>query len=269
MQRYTTLVLEYRGENTTLNVGPLDGIVILADNLNLNPSKRCYIKPISCQMSTRIPNIFSYNTFNNRIIRVKRNIADAWTTINLTPGIYLTVSQITAAITSVIASWYTNPLDPAININSNSTTDQVYIILDSTKLAAGTQICIDLSQSQIAYTLGFPAATTYAADGIYTSVNTVRMDTQGTYCDVVCSLSNSRIVNGQSKKILFSVPLTTMAGLTEYMYPVNGNNVPLIQYTGSNYIANYNIEFLTQDNNKMVWLSGSKVQVIFELEQEL
>lgn len=270
MQRYQTIVFEYRGENTTANVAPLDGVVALSDALNINPSKRCYIKPISCQMSTRIPNVYSYGSFNNTLIRVKRNVADAWTNINLTAGVYLTTAEITAAITGAIASWYTNPLLPALDINANTVTDQVYITLDSSRLAGGgTQMCVDLSQSQIAYTLGFPAASTYIADGLYTSTNIVHMDIQGTYCDVVCSLTNARMVNGQSRKILFSVPLTSMSGLTEFMYPVNGNNVPLIQYTGSNYICNYTMEFKTQNNTPMVWMSGSKVQVIFEFEQEL
>jgi hypothetical protein len=270
MQRYQTIIFEFRNENTTGDVYTLDGLVTLSDCLNLNPSRRSYIKPISAQLSTRIPNIYSFESFNNRVIRVKRKVSDAWTTITLTPGIYETVSEITAAITSAISGWYTNPLQPALSIAANIVTDQVYIVLDSSKLSAGgTQMCVDLSQSQIAWTLGFPVASTFIVDGLFTSSQVVRMDTQGTYCDVICNLSNARYVNGQSKKILFSCPLTKMTGLTEFIYPINGNNVPMIQYTGSSYVANYSIEFKTQDNNKMVWLDGSKAQVIFEFEQEI
>lgn len=271
MQRYQTLVMEYRGENTTTSVGPLDGSINMAGGINLDPSRRTYIKPITCQMSTRIPNIFNYGNFNNTVIRVKRNIADPWTTINLTAGVYLTTAEITAAITASIPTWYINTLTPALDIQTNTVTDQVYIKLDSSLLVPGlgTQMCVDLSQSQIAYTLGFPAATTYTADGLYTSTQVVRMDAQGTYCDVVCSLTNCRTVNGDSKKILFSVPLTSMSGLTEFIYPVNGHLTPMIQYTGNNYISDYTINFFTQDNKTMVWMGGSKVQLVFELEQEL
>lgn len=270
MQRYQTIVFEFRSENTTGNVNTLDGLVVLQEAYALSTMKRCYIKPISCQMSTRIPNIYSYAHFANNVIRVKRNVADAWTTITLSAGVYNTTSEIQAAVTASIAAWYIDPYQPALTIGSNTVTDQVYITLDSTKLAlGGTQMCVDLSQSRIAYTLGFPAATTYIADGLYTSSQIVRLDTQGTFCDVVCSLTNARIINGQCKKILFSVPLTMMSGLTEFIYPINGNNVPLIQYTGSNYISNYSVEFKTQENTPMVWLPGSKVQVIFEFEQEL
>ena len=270
MQRYQTVVFEYRGENTTAAVGILDGLVTLQEAYALSTMKRCYIKPISCQMSTRIPNIFNYGQFNNTIIRVKRNVADAWTTITFPPGIYNTTIDIQAAITASVPTWYTDPYLPALAIGSNTVTDQVFITLDSSKLApGGTQMCVDLSQSKIAYTLGFPTASTFIADGLYTSTLVVRLDAQGTFCDVTCSLTNARIVNGACKKILFSVPLTLMSGLTEYMYPINGNNVPLIQYTGSNYISNFSIEFKTQDNVSMVWLPGSKVQVIFEFEQEI
>jgi len=272
MNRFQSIVFEYRGKNDTTGVAPLDGNVVLSDSLNLNPSKRLMIKPTSCQMSTRIPNIYSYGTFNNRVLRVKRNIIDAWHTITLDPGVYLTVDQIEAAITSVLAhmGWLFVPTQSAIQIQANTVTDQVYIDLDSTKLSlGGTQICLDLSQSDIATTLGFPVATTLIADGRYSSSKTVKMDSQGTFCDVVCSLSNARVINGQTKKILFSVPLTTMTGLTEYIYPTLGSPTPNIQYTGSHYIGNFAIEFKTYENIPMVWLPGSRVQVIFELQQEL
>lgn len=272
MNRFNSVVMEYRGINSSNDVGTLDGSVALQQALNLQGNKRVEIKPISCQMSSRIPNIFSYGNFNNRIIRVKRDLFDPWTIITLTPGIYKTVSEIEAAITDVISTWMTDPYDSAIQLNANTVTDQVYVILDSSKLAlGGHQACIDFSQSQIYNTLGFPlSACTFIADGLYTSSNVVRMDQQGTYCDVVMSLCNTRVVNGVPKKVLFSVPLVLMSNtLTEYLYPPFGSETETISYSGSSFINSYVVEFKTQNNIPMVWLAGSKVQVTFELRMEL
>lgn len=270
MQRYQTIVMEARCENTSTNVAPMDTKIVLQDALRLNSQKRTYIKPISAQISTRIPNIFSYGAFNNTIIRVKRNVADAWTVITLTPGVYLTVSEIGAAVTAATSTWHTNPASPAIRIDANTVTDKVFIILDSSKLAAGgTQACIDLSQSQIAFTLGFPAATSYIADGTYTSSQVVRMDTQGTKVDIVCSLTTSRVINGVTKKILFSVPMVAMTGYTEYLYPQLGEPTPLIQYQGNTFLSNYDINFQTTFGTTMVFLGGSRCSVIFEMQEEL
>lgn len=271
MQRYQSLVFDFFNENTTGQVAPLTKTIRLNDSLNLK-SGRILLKPKVAQLSTRIPNIYSYGDFNNRIIQVKRNVADAWTKITLTPGVYKTVTEIEAAITEVTNTWYTDPQNnPALTIQPNNVTDQVYFVIDSTKLAAGgTQMCVDLSQSQIAYTLGYPAATTLTADGVFASSEVVRMDAQGTYAQVVCDLCNMRVINGTPSKVMMTIPLTNMTGLTEYVYPgITFSQPPDIVYTGSSYISNYTIEVKTYDNRDMVFMKGSRILVSFELCQEI
>lgn len=270
MQRYNTAVLEYRGANDTNATGPLSGNVVMTNTLNLDSSKRILIKPISAMLSTRIPNIYKYGIFDNTVIRVRRNVADAWTVITLDDGVYVEVSQIQAALMSIIGGWMTNINDPALLFAANTVTDKVYITINTSKLSAGTQMCVDLSQSRIAWTLGFPDLTTYNADGVYASTLSVNVDAQGVICDVQMSLCQCRYVNGRSQRILFSVPLTLLSSsFTEYLYPPFGQVVPLIQYSGSNSINTYSINFRTYLGDEMVWLKGSRCEVIFELQQEL
>lgn len=274
MNNYNSVILEFRSENTSGITSTLDGSVNMSSSITIPPNRRCVIKPISCLLSTRIPNIFKYapTRWDNTKIRVKRNIADGWTTIVLSDGIYLSINEMQAALMSVIGSWMTNIAQPALLFSMNTVTDQIYITIDSNLLAAGgTQMCLDLSQSKIAYTLGFPDLTTKTADGLYASTQVVRFDTQGTICDVVCDLTNMRYLNGIPKRILFSIPLQLMSSsLTEYLYPIYGQEPPEIQFSNiGTQIMNYKIEFKTYENVPMVFLKGSRCEVIFEIRIEV
>lgn len=274
MIRYQPITLQYdRETSSTLGggVSTLDG----TDNLNcaieLSSTNRIFLKPLSAQISVLIPNIFSYGAFNNRLLRVKTSVADPWTTITLTPGVYLSAAYIEAAITDVLAASYTDPADPAIRLESNGITNQIFLIIDSTKLSAGTQACIDFTLGNISTTIGFIAVKTFIADGIYNSSAIPEFDTQGTICNVNCSISSSKIINGVATKCFMSIPLVLMtSAMTEYVFPgiTNCELTPFI-LQGQNRISSYDIYFTRTDGEKMVFLNGSRCSIAFEIMVEV
>jgi hypothetical protein len=108
----TVQLFQFR--NKLSSFGKMDAITSVTPPLKLSDHKKYYIRPISAELSARIPNV--YNTtnpvFNNRLVNVKRNVGDAWTPITLPIGNY-TPTQIGQAIVSAIPTWFVNVNDPS------------------------------------------------------------------------------------------------------------------------------------------------------------
>jgi len=258
-------------QNEIQSFGKLDNRVIMSPIIQLDTKRSYYIRGISAQLSSRIPNVYKATdyVFDNSTVRVKRNVADAWTTVQLTYGIY-DPQQIGAAIVSAVSSWFTNSADPSLVISTNSVIDKTIITIVTGKLkAGGTQFCLDLSQSDMYSTLGFSATKTFITNGVFSSDVTPKLDTQGLNCRIVCDLCPSRNINGRISKCLIDVPLIYAAeSVTEFLYPSFGSsNLPIIAYQGSHNVNGFVINFQTVYGLPMMFMSGRAI-VTFDIVYE-
>jgi len=252
----------FQFENNRDTFGKLDSITSVTPPLKLMDGKRYYIRGLSAEISARIPNVFTSNdnsyVWNNQIVYVKRNVSDPWQLLTIPAGLY-TAQQIGQAIANATSSWYTNITQPAIVISINDVIDVVNIQIDSTKLSAGgTQFCLDLSRSNMHTTLGFSASTILTSDGLFSSTQNPKIDTQTTTLNIFLDLACFRSRNGVASKILFTVPLILANGsLSTFLFPSPGSTLPLIVYTGPRTVTNFTINFRTGNDKPMFWLNGN------------
>jgi hypothetical protein len=251
---------EYRKSLTTFDVG--DGLVLVRPTAKMVTNVNYYIRPLYAQISSRIPNVFNIANppFNNRIVHVKRNVADPWTLVTLPIGNF-SVAQIASAIVSAVSAWFTNAQDPSLIMTANPVTDVITITIVGGKLSAGgTQFCLDIETGTNMYqTLGFASGSTiFTANGSYASTLTPKLDTQGTSVDVLVSLCNYKIVNGNPTKILMSIPLVLAQNTTtDFLYPPIGSPPqPMMPYTGTDVINNFVVQFRSPYGQPIYWMSG-------------
>lgn len=165
------------GTNTKLT----DSIRLLKPMVFKNGTRRT-AQLIYGSISRFIPNIST--ALGNRTISVSIDGFTTSTTITLDEGIYDS-SDIQNAITSVLSSYYTDVYDPAIKISDNSVVQKVYITLDSSKLSSGTQVGIDLSQSNIYSLLGYDVGdAVFSTDGIHEAPNIANYDVYGNTLEI-------------------------------------------------------------------------------------
>lgn len=260
--------------NVIESFGPLDFDTKFVRPVNLpnaNTSRNLYMQVNSVTISDRIPNVFDanpYYQFNNTRLRVKTNI-EPWTTITLSPGLYYTADLIGDAINAAINSlgWWLSSTDPGLTFGSNSITDQVYILFRTGKLNPihGTSLTLDLSRAgtdtDLAVTLGFSEATAEMAGSpllnvSYTSNQVVKMDTQGSSCDIHSTLSSDTRRNDTLSSTLAVVPFAGKTTLSDNVWPAGGQISPTIVYTGNRSLTNVSINIKTMDNKPMLFMSG-------------
>lgn len=255
-------------------VAPLDGYQLLAKPLELPVGKVARMQVCAITLSDSIPNVYDarpYYQFNNTRLAVRTNVAGSQFTVNLTRGRYATVDQIAAAINQAIVdthpAWYTNPNQPALSIDANVVINAVVVTIDSTKLAAPhTQLTLDLSRAttytDIADTLGFSQATSVmtSAPGVisrWSSNQIVKMDTQGTTCDVQCSLISSRRRNNLWVKTLALVPFAGKQTISDNVWPSAGQISPVIVYDGERVMNQISISIKTMTGYPMLFMDGA------------
>ena len=247
-------------------VFPLEQTIRLPSPIQLpNTRKDAYLTVLNMSITTEIPNIFSWTTFNNRRVRVATkdvlgNIVDAWRTIVMESGRY-SVSNISSAINTEIASWgwYTNATQPVLQIGSNNTTSRTWVELDDTKLAVGhgTHLIVDMSlltaQSDLSYTLGFAEVdnpfgnTGPVLYSITENDQAPKVDTQGTHVRILCDdLAPPRFVNSSIYRSLATIPITEIPVGTitpTISWPRTGVT-PTLHYSGPRIISSYTIRSL-------------------------
>ena len=275
MSVVTTQLFDFRNVllNPPTGIGKMDALVNVTPSLKLSEYKKYYIRPLSAELSSRIPNVFQSTNplFNNRRIYIKRNIADPFVFIDLPVGIY-TPQQLGQAIVSAVQAWFTNPADPSLVISTNSVIDVVNISIIGGKLASGgTQFCLDIQTNSDMYkTLGFSfGSAIFTSNSTFTSNRTPQVDTQTTTVDIICDLCNTRCLNGKLSRILFSIPLvlSNNGTLTTFLYPPAGtDSLPLIPYTGQKTISNYTLQFRTGDDKIFYFMNGN-VSIQFAISE--
>lgn len=237
----------------------IDTSTLLTRRIELDPTKSHYIQLIEGQLSRWIPNVFNYDSVNTGLLRVTTDGGTSWTTIQLVNGLY-TVQQIEDAITNVLASVYTSVASPAIVIRANTATNQVYMILDTTALSAGTQIGIDLAPtgSSFGTLLGFTTTTSFVTDGTKTCDAFPQLDWFGNYVSVILetfgAISNK---NGSNSSEIYRINLDDASSRNTYSFPLLVQ--PKIELRDVTQISHWSIKLVGSRDRTLVVLEGDIV----------
>jgi hypothetical protein len=250
MSEYKTLTFK----NNIKSIGILDKTIILQQALEIPYDNHYYIRLIEGYISNKIPNIYKLGSFNNGLIRVYRDVE--YIDIQLPNGIY-SVTDITNAIAYSLLDegWINNSLDSPIKINANNVTNQLYIVLDSSKLNTIQQIKIDLTQSDIYLLLGYESTSIYDSDGTYTSINTPNMD-WNTHINIFLDFGGNyfNIVNDRSSNLLYSVCMESDSSIIKF--PQQGLQLSYMPIKNGSTISQWGIRFQgnEHENTPLVFL---------------
>lgn len=254
-------------------VAPLDGDMTMNTPLQLPQTSNPKLQVCAITISDRIPNVFNaypYYEFNNTIVRVWTSSTVATPQdIVLPRGLYNTVTEIQDALNSAInqLGWYLIPAQPALTITANPVTDQVTVKIDSTRLVPGTHnwMALDLRKTStgtdMATTLGFSQGTALMQSlpllaTYFYSNQEVKMDTQGTTCDLQCSLISMRRRNDDFVRTLAIIPFAGKSTISDNVWPPAGQISPMLVYEGSKTIKYLKVEVKTMQGVPMLFMSG-------------
>lgn len=260
-------IIEVRNSITTLGV--LDTHIGMSSPLQL-PINNAPVKMQVCSLtlSDRIPNIFDaapFYQFNNTRLTAWTDLTPA-VVIALPAGLYPDAEAIGIGIDAALAvlGWWTNPLDPGVRLETNPITDTVTVEIISSKLvpAIGAVLTLDFRKTStgtdLATTLGFSqAAALMAGTGKYFSNQHVQLDTQGTTCDVQCSLVTSRRRNDVFVKTIALVTYAGKATQSDNVWPSSGQISPIMVYDGGRNIKSVELLLKTLEGRPMLFMSGA------------
>ncbi|MCK9607835.1 MAG: hypothetical protein M0R33_15435 [Methylomonas sp.] len=206
--------------------------------------------------------VYLDSTFNNTVIRISNNGGVAWQAIALTSGTY-SPAYINAAINYVADSlgWWADSTDPGFSLAKNLATQEVYLTIDSTKLAAIGQLGIDFSQSDIAYTLGFSATQTFIADATVTADVPSHLDTQGQVINLqITGLGRLRLENSASDNTLVTIPVSSSAiSTSDYIYPSGGVAATAVECLVQPTVPALSFTFINARGNNALFSLGDAV----------
>lgn len=254
-----SIILENR---TTQDVSGFRGnSVSLVGGINPNPTKKNFIKLSKVVITKNIPNIYNFGTFNNTTIYITK---DNWTTtdtINLTEGLY-SIYELNLAIQTAMDTlgYFTAGSTSGFYLGANSAVNRTYIQLDSTNLAVAGQLGIDFSPSQIWYLLGFDTVRIFNTDGTHQADADPHVEgPSGTIIDVVTNLTqNTKYLNGQTKNIICSVPLSNLSSSkNEYVYPSDGVETPILPLDQLNNINTFTVDYTNSDGEPVYFGQGT------------
>jgi len=254
-------------------VATLDGEVLLSKALQLPMRDGVKVQVCAITISDRIPNVFNaypFYQFDNTLLRVwTSSTVGAPVTIQLPRGLYGDSSQIADAINAVIAplGWYANSTIPALSFGANSVTEKIIVTIDNSKMNSPTHqwLALDLrktsTNTDMAYTLGYSEGVALfqgvaAARLIWESDILPRMDTQGTSCDVRCSLIPDRRRDDRFVDTLAIIPFAGKNTISDNVWPSSGQISPLLVYEGSKTINYASFRILTMEGRQMLFMAG-------------
>ena len=241
-----SVLLSY--DKTISTLSSPDGTVTLNPPVRFNTNtQKLWIRLNITTMSSRIPNVYNYGGINNGLLKVSRDNAATWTSIQLPEGVY-TMPMIEAAVNTTLEAlnWWADASDPGILIRYNLATEMSYISIDSSKLAAGgTQLCIDLRVSDFNLLLGFVETCYFDTDGVYGADKQAQMNWFGDSVQIeLDGFGALTRHNGVRSNIIADIPLSTTNVTNEYVYPFAGIISPMILLTEiPRELASYTLKF--------------------------
>lgn len=256
-------------------LGPLDGTLELSVPLLFR--RKCYLKIEKITLSKLLPNIFSWNTFTNRTIRISKD-GITYQDLIFDPGVY-TVDAIQAVVYSFQVNNGYNPISVSsapIRFDVNPFTQRLTIRLDSsqsTTPAALPNLSIILNPytSRFNELVGFTSATTITGDGIYTSDVAPPIDWQGVSINVGCSISDTIIYNGIPTNFIANLSLSEQQGSSVLFYPEQGHSNKAFPLNISDTLRNMSFDFRSpsrsDSNNPVVFMGGSDATVVMSIIQ--
>lgn len=249
------------------SIGNLDGDTTLINPLRMNPNKPKAIRLISARISSYIPNVYNVGSVNNGLVRCSKDDGVQWDVIQLTDGVY-TIPLINAAIQQAISTYWTDSADPGFYLRYNSATFQVYVDIDSTKLAVADQFQIDFnySDSLMYELLGFTTTTLIDSDGLTTAESYAQLDWFGNDISVqMYGFGNLTILNGTPQNEFFSIPLSTSQVNNEYVYPIEGIRSPWILIDNKDNLQKFSVKLVGSRESRQVIVLEGKFTLSFEL----
>lgn len=245
-----------------LDFGTRDGTVTMVQPVQFDNKKSREYQIQNITLSQQIPNIYSYNGFNNTTLQISNNAGVSWTTVQFANGIY-TVSMIQDNITNAFlqAGWIVDATKTPVILNFNPATSLVYVIVDSTQIISG-QAGINFGSSSMWQLLGFSSdtASKIITDGTVSTTQPPQIDWQGSSINVVCSLMQyARSINGVFSNVIATIPIVTTSTSNEIVYPSGstGNIAqPFVGATITDSVMSFNIQFQTPTGKPVVFLYG-------------
>ena len=247
--------------------GTRDGTVTMAQPVRFDDKSKKAYQIQNVTLSGEIPNIFSYGTFNNTLLRISNDGGANWTIVQFANGIYQ-INMIQDNITNAFlqAGWITDATKTPLIVSYNPATQLIYVILDSSQLiGVGAQVGVDFGFSSMYVMLGFDSAASglFDSDGTFGAQLPPQIDVQGTFINVAISLIQyARNVNGVFSNVVAKVPIVSGTTTNEIVFPSGstGNiNTPFIEASIPAYVMSYSVSFTTQFGNPVVWLYGNAV----------
>lgn len=234
-----------------------DGDVQITPALQLDARKAHTLQVISANLTSNLPNVYSYGDINNGLVTIGNGITTI--DIQLPVGVY-SVQNIQNAINDQAASWYTDSTDPAFILRANPVVNLCYIIIDSTKLSVGTQFSIDFgANSSLMYELlGFVDTKSFSTDGTFTASDYAKIDWFGNMVHVYISgFGSLSITNGVSSEIALSLNLATAEVTNLYAYPGgSGVHPPTVPIRVSSFLNGFSVKFVGDRGRQIVGFDG-------------
>lgn len=271
-------IVEFRkvlsASDLTNGIAVLDGETAVNPVMQLPNNNQSKMQVCAITISDRIPNVYNayplYDFDNTTLIVSFWNGAWNDITVALPRGLYPNTDSIQAAIGSALKTYWIG-LDPAntgIIIETNTVTDQIIITLDDSKLnplLLFTKFRVDMSRNvaktDMGSTLGFSDASFPLDSSIVSPVFTCdlipKMDTQGTTCDVQCSLVSLRRRNNEQVRTLALVPFAGKNTLSDNIWPSSGLVSPVMVYEGTKSVSYMRINIRTLEGRPMLFMGGS------------
>lgn len=264
----TSKILCYYKEITS--IGLLNGTYVQSPSLKLDNSKKYALRVLTCRLSPVIPNIYSVAGVNdNTQLDISNDNFATRVTIVLTAGSY-NVAQLNLAIQNILVglSWNIDNNDSALWLAVNPVSKLCYVRLDSTKLALGTQICVDFtSQSTSTFNnvVGFTAPSSFNVDGLHDANAIPYLDYQGSNVQIRTSFTNTSFLNGTPSNILCSFPMSSTGNEIIFPSTETGLISPLIQCDIPYILNGYDIKIEDQRTNKPIYFSYGSITLQLEI----
>lgn len=247
--------------NTSSQFGTRDLNVNIRQALQLDQNKRKAYRVTKIILSAKLPNVYSYGNINNTTINVTKNGATTWDTIVIPTGIY-SIGELNTLINQTCDTYgyWANNSNGGFILSYNPATEYVYVQIDSTQLASVGQLGIDFGVSQMYLMLGFTLTNSqFITDSTFTATNYSQIDFQGTYVDLYVScIQSTRLLNGNPNNSVLRLPITTVSGQNEIIFPSNntGTVSSYIPASISSYISNYKVKWVNGRGNPAVFMYG-------------
>jgi len=240
--------------------GSIDGTYKCSQPIYFNPNKKHYLKLKYASITNTIPNICT--GLSNNSLKVSNDNGATYTTITLSNGIY-DINALNLAIKDVVSAWDTDVSDPTFQLLQNEYIQKVYCVIDSSKLAVGTQFVIDFSLSDISTLLGCITTKIFNTDGTFEFSHYPQVNYTGAriFVNINNLVMNNNYFNGSPSRYICTIPKNSTD--QELVTPGSDNMTYDYVELNMNSLSELEFSFIGSLNRSIYLLEG---EVFVELE---